>query len=297
MIAITSTDGRGARAQLAHQLDAVLVGQIDVEEEEVWSELLDERTRIAASRRIADDLEAGHALDELAMHRDGHEVVVHDERPDHDRTPSTECSGSRTVKRAPSTFSTCIVPCRRLTSWLTSARPRPRLCWPSRAILVVKPSRKISSVSAGSTPGTGVVDRDHELALLDVQRDVDVTAASARGGRLERVVDQVAEHRDERADVLELLRQLGRVDVELDAVLARDGGLAEQQRGEDRVADAVDERRGELLVQERRAVDLLDGVVVAAELDQAADHVQPVLELVLLRAQRVGELAHVVQLA
>ena len=116
------------------------------------------------------------------------------------------------------------------------------------------------------------MDCDHEFAALHVQRYVDVTAAVAARHRLECVVDQVPEHADERAGVAEL-GQLGSMHVEPDAVLARDRRLPEQQRGEDRITDPVDERRRQLLVEERRAVDLRDRIVVAAELDQPADHV------------------------
>jgi hypothetical protein len=132
-------------------------------------------------------------------------------------------------------------------------------------------------------PRSGVMNRDDELAAFDVQRDVDVPAPRV-GRRFERVVDQVADHRDETADVVDLRRQLGRVHVERDAVLAGDSCLAEQQRSEDRVADALDERRCKLLVEKRRAVDLPHRVVVPSELDQPTDHVQTVLEFVLLCA-------------
>ena len=50
-------------------------------------------------------------------------------------------------------------------------------------------------------------------------------------------------------------------------------------------------------MHERRLVDEPDGVVVTAELDQAGDYVQTVRELVLLRPQRVGQRADVVELA
>ena len=62
--------------------------------------------------------------------------------------------------------------------------------------------------------------------------------------------------------------------MQLDPALARHRRLAEEQRGERRVAAPADQRAGELLVEARCPVDLLHGVVVAAELDQPADHGQ-----------------------
>ena len=50
-------------------------------------------------------------------------------------------------------------------------------------------------------------------------------------------------------------------------------------------------------MERRVEVDELHRVGVARELDQAVDHVQAVRELVLLGAERVGEVAHVVELA
>jgi hypothetical protein len=83
---------------------------------------------------------------------------------------------------------------------------------------------------------------------------------------------------------------------EVDPALGRDGRLAQEQRRERRIADAVDDRADERLVHVRELLDERDRVVVPAELDQARDHVQPVRELVLLRAQRLCEPAHVAEL-
>ena len=63
---------------------------------------------------------------------------------------------------------------------------------------------------------------------------------------------------------------------ELHSTLARDRRLAEEQGGDDGVADVPDDGRREGLLHERRTVDELHRLVEPPELDQAADHVQPV---------------------
>ena len=120
---------------------------------------------------------------------------------------------------------------------------------------------------------------------------VTATAAAAnRGHRVERVVDEIADDGDEVTRVGMALRQprvLGHG--ELDPALRRDSGLAEQERGQRRLAHLLDDRADERLVYARRLVDEPDRVVVTAELDQAGDYVQTVCELVLLRPERVGQ--------
>src|SRR5207248_10975297 len=106
------------------------------------------------------------------------------------------------------------------------------------------------------------------------------------------------EHRDEPTDVAEIVGQrMTCRNGELHSTLARNRRLAEEQGGDDGVADVPDDGRREGLLHERRTVDELDRLVEPPELDQAADHVQPVRELVLLRTQRVREAAHVRELA
>jgi hypothetical protein len=47
-------------------------------------ERVHQSSRVATGGRLADHFIAGDALDELPMHGDGHEVVVHDEGSDHE---------------------------------------------------------------------------------------------------------------------------------------------------------------------------------------------------------------------
>src|SRR6185503_16974343 len=97
---------------------------------EVRLQLGDHPERVCSRRRLTDDLEPGNALGEVTVDRRRHEVVVDDERADHGvlfaRPLFRDCNGIVTVKSAPSTFSTPMLPPRRRTSWLTRARPRPR---------------------------------------------------------------------------------------------------------------------------------------------------------------------------
>ena len=111
-----------------------------------------------------------------------------------------------------------------------------------------------------------------------------------RRRRVERVVDQVADHRGEVA-------REGAVDLadvglgqqpQLDAALAGQAGLGDQQRRQRRVRDPG----GDLVVQRGAAhpdaVDEAHHLVVLLEVQQAGDRVQLVGELVGLGAQRVA---------
>ena len=88
-----------------------------------------------------------------------------------------------------------------------------------------------------------------------------------------------------------------RRDRQLDAALARLGGLAQQQRGEHRLGDGADDPVGELLGEREFGGRELDGLLGSADLDQGNDGVQPVRRLVRLRPQRLGEAAGGGQLA
>ena len=81
-----------ALAQLAHDLQATHVRQVDVEQDEIRPKSLDGGQGIHSGMRLADDLEAGHALDERTVNARDHEVVVDDEDTDH---ASAGSSGSR----------------------------------------------------------------------------------------------------------------------------------------------------------------------------------------------------------
>ena len=75
------------------------------------------------------------------------------------------------------------------------------------------------------------------------------------------------------------------------------GHLGQDQRGQLRLADRLDELVGQLAPGGGQAGDELDRLGVMAELDQADQGVQPVRELVRLGPQRVGQPGHLVQRA
>jgi hypothetical protein len=147
--------------------------------------------------------------------------------------------------------------------------------------------------------GTGVVDAHEDALRLVANRHLDpASAPAARRNRFERVVDEVSDHGDERLRILHVFGQLRLgVHAQLDAALGGNRGLPEQQRDEGWVADALDDRADERLVNERRVVDEANRFVVPFELDQACDHVQLVGEVVLLGSQRRGEIARLIALA
>src|SRR4051794_14926248 len=138
-------------AQRAQHLEPTQVGQVDVEEKQIGAKPARELERTATAVRFADDLIARHPLDVRPVDGRGHRIVVDDERADHDATATREY-GRNTVKIAPPSDATSTQPPRLRAVCETSASPRPRRPAPV-ATFVVKPSRKISSTIAASTPG------------------------------------------------------------------------------------------------------------------------------------------------
>ena len=63
------------------------VRQVDVEQQQVGPQAMRRRSGLRPRVPLADRLEARHALDIRPVNRGGHEVVVDDERPDHDGAP------------------------------------------------------------------------------------------------------------------------------------------------------------------------------------------------------------------
>src|SRR5437879_2736636 len=80
--------------------------------------------------------------------------------------------------------------------------------------------------------------------------------ARARRNEVDRAVEPAAEPRTEPTDVAEIVGQLMTCrNGELHSTLARDRRLAEEQGGDDGVADVPDDGRREGLLHERRTVD------------------------------------------
>src|SRR5438132_1736077 len=146
-------DRRLMGAKSPDHVQAGYVRQIDVQQHELRLQPVDEEQCLGAGVRFADHAEAGYALGVRPMDGRGHEVVVDDEDVEHVAATWRSRCGRNAVKTAPPSFSTRTQPPRRrFTVWLTSARPRPRRPVPA-ATFVVKPSRKMTSISAGSMPG------------------------------------------------------------------------------------------------------------------------------------------------
>ena len=142
------------------------------------------------------------------------------------------------------------------------------------------------------------LDDDIAVRLLDRHFDPARTAVRRGRGRVQRVVDQVADDRDQIARMPRVAVEaaVGRQS-ELDATLGGDRRFAEQERAEDGITDALEERFRQLLGHARRFRRHLDRLFLAPKLDEARNRVQPVGEIVRLRAQCLREAAGVVQLA
>ena len=98
--------------------------------------------------------------------------------------------------------------------------------------------------ASGGTPGPVSATAHPDRRRLEAQVDLDRRAAH-RHGRVDRVVDEVAEHR---ADVGRELRvEPGQAAVvgrrEVDAPLGGEAGLRDEERGDGRVVDARGDRR------------------------------------------------------
>lgn len=144
----------------------------------------------------------------------------------------------------------------------------------------------------GRHPGPVVADPQHRRGALGPQLHLD------GGRRVQRVVDEVAQHRHHIARVDHLVGQeRGGGDPQRDPTLGGDGGLAHQQRRQQRVVDPLRELLGRRAVCLGDLGDELGRLVVHPQLQQAQQGVQPVRVLVVLRPQRVEEPVRTVQLA
>ena len=81
-------DGVTSSPKLVEHGEAGLVGQVEVEDEEVRSPTLNRAKRLLPRMSHPDDLEPRHSLDEPAVNLGDHVVIVDDDRPDH----VTECN-------------------------------------------------------------------------------------------------------------------------------------------------------------------------------------------------------------
>ncbi len=133
--------------------------------------------------------------------------------------------------------------------------------------------------------GAGVADLQHQGAgdavvgghVLDPAAEADAAWPRCRRGRVDRVVEQVADDRDEVAGGDHPLGdRAGGVDLELDPALVGFGGLAQQQRGEHRLLDGPDDQVGELLGLGELGSCEGQRLFGAPQLDQADHAVEPV---------------------
>src|SRR5439155_1140675 len=146
--------GGAAFADRAHDLQPRDVGQVDVEEEKVRLRLCDQSQRLRSRSCLGHHAEARYLFDVGSVERRDPEIVVHDQRADHDAPTDAGFAlrGSRTVNKAPPWLITVTSPPRRAATCCTSARPSPRR-EPGPASLVVKPSEKIWPRSLRLIPG------------------------------------------------------------------------------------------------------------------------------------------------
>ena len=113
--------------------------------------------------------------------------------------------------------------------------------------------------------------------VLDPAAEADAAWPRCRRGRVDRVVEQVADDRDQVAGGDDSLGdRAGRVDLKLDAALVGLGGLAQQQRGKHRLVDGPDDHVGELLGLGELGSCESQRLFCATQLDQADHAVQPV---------------------
>src|SRR5439155_25092531 len=146
--------GGAAFADRAHDVQPRDVGQVDVEEEKVRLRLCDQSQRLRSRSCLGHHAEARYLFDVGSVERRDTEIVVHDQRADHDAPTDAGFAlrGSRTVNKAPPWLITVTSPPRRAATCCTSARPSPRR-EPGPASLVVKPSEKIWPRSLRLIPG------------------------------------------------------------------------------------------------------------------------------------------------
>src|SRR5438046_5163025 len=113
---------------------------------------------------LGHDGEAFEPLDVGAMDLGHSEVVLDDQHSDHRVTAASD--GRSAVNTAPPSLFTRSHPPRRRATWRASASPRP---WCDVPVFVVKPSSKISSPSAGPTPGPESRTRRSEEHTSELQ--------------------------------------------------------------------------------------------------------------------------------
>lgn len=130
---------------------------------------------------------------------------------------------------------------------------------------------------------------------LGVQLDLHARVEGARD-RVERVVHQVPDDRDEPPGIDQPVRELCPVgDPEGHAALCRDGGLADQQRGEQRILDLLRDLLGGGPMVADHLTDEVHGVVVHFQFEQPQQRVHAVGVLVVLGPQGVDQAARRVE--
>ena len=143
-----------------------------------------------------------------------------------------------------------------------------------------------------------VTDPDQQVGLGGDQGQLDLARRRSLRGRVDGVVDEVARHGQHPGDVADvLLHAAVRHDPQPDVALAGQRHLGEDEGGELRLADRVDQLVGELAAGGGHVGHELDRLARVPELDQPDQGVQPVRELVGLRPQRLGQPDGLVQLA
>ena len=160
-----------------------------------------------------------------------------------------------------------------------------------------QPSVKIRLALLGRDARAAVRDPQHRRTALGPQLDLDPGVRRA-GGRVQRVVDEVADDRHQAARVHQPVGQQcpGR-DAQRHAALRRHRRLADQQRGQQRVVDLLGDLLGGGPVHADHLGDELHRLLVHLQFEQPEQGVQPVGVLVVLGAQGVDQPAGGVQLA
>ena len=253
------------------------------------------RRASAPVRRLGHHLEAAHPPDVLGVRRRRHRVVLDDQRADHTRSRTGSVHHEHRARVAALDAAPCRPP--GAPPGPTSASPSPR-GRPSRASLVLQPRVNARSAVAGSRPGPLSATLSTACSPVDPPTERHPARRGRGLGGVDRVVDEVADDRDEVAGVGEPVGDVAvGLQPQVDALLARLGHLRDDERGQLRHPDRGQHGVGELLRDGELGGRELQRLVGAAQLDQRDHGVQLVGGLVGLGVERVGEPAHRGQLA
>jgi hypothetical protein len=145
--------------------------------------------------------------------------------------------------------------------------------------------------------GARVAHPDQQILVGGDDRQLDPSRPRGLGRGVDRVVDQVPRDGKHLAGVADRAGDAAVIhDPQPDVALVRERHLRQDQRHELGVLDAGLQPFGEVRARGGDLGHELDRLVVATQLDEPDQGVQPVGELVRLGAQRIGQAGGVVQL-